>query len=236
MTETAAPEAFLPLPPPVVEGERATATGTEREDAAASAEAPAEEAAVLPREAISLEIAKPAERPRSDARVVEPVREALREMPATPGRHAVTLTLTPDSLGELRVRITTTPDDGVRATILATTPEAKASLEIAVDGLRQTLAERGLRLEGLTVALMQDVPATTAAANPPGGGDGRQAAMEGGQSFLGSQGRQEQAFRQTYAAYQEQSEGRRNAPFEPPSGAGLTMVRQATPGRVNLLA
>jgi flagellar basal-body rod modification protein FlgD len=108
---------------------------------------------------------------RTGAAVVEPVRTLLREMPVTANgnRHEVTLTLTPGNLGELRVRIVAAPDGGVRATILATTPEAKAALEAARPQLGHTLSERGLRLDGFTVALA--APAAAAPAGDRSGGD-----------------------------------------------------------------
>lgn len=100
------------------------------------------------------------------AAVVAPVETHLRALLATPGRHAtVTLAITPDTLGELRVRITTTEAGGVRAAIVATTPEAQLALNQAGEQLNQALGERGLRLDRLSVVL--DPAVATAAAVAP---------------------------------------------------------------------
>jgi hypothetical protein len=170
-------------------------------------------------------------------------------MPVTANgnRHEVTLTLTPGNLGELRVRIVAAPDGGVRATILATTPEAKAALEAAQPQLGHTLSERGLRLDSFTVALA--APAAAAPAgdrsggdNPPPNGDPRPSAApdsfanggDGGSSA--SQGRWQNgggnggAFAPRFYA----SPDRETAPAV---AGGIPAPRGATgTGRVNLLA
>ncbi len=105
---------------------------------------------------------------RSEA-VVAPVRAYLSDAAtvALPGRHRVTLILTPDTLGEVRVRIETAPGGVVRAALIATTPEAQSALQKAGDSLRRTLEERGLRVRELSVHL--DPTIAAAAFVEPGG-------------------------------------------------------------------
>ncbi len=236
-TSSAAPDA-VPAPPAAPEsaGEAlAEAAATGPGDAPATDATPPEQTApAAANGGVAVTRDKAAERADTAARVVEPVRTLLREMPATPGRQEVTLSLSPDGLGELRIRVSATPDGEVRAAIVATTAEAKASLETAMEGLRHTLAERGLRLEGFTVSLTQAAPGGAGEQGDPGG-DARQAAT-GEQTFSGNSGH---------------GPGSQGAPFRPSSApfagyAGNTesagtdragqRVSPVAPGRVNLLA
>lgn len=161
------------------------------------------------------------EGPRMTERVVEPLRTALGEMSAAPGRREVTLTLTPDSLGELRIRVTTTEGGAVRASVVATTPEARAALEAAVEGLRQNLMERGLHLDRFTVTLepRADVQAPTPlpAENPMFfAGDGSR-----------EQGASQQAARAAYPGYADEALSEDVASVSPASG-------RAAEGRLDL--
>ncbi len=174
---------------PVAEAQNAG--GAEKDVSLASSETPFSEAAFAA--ALAGTGADPAVRSRERAetaeRVTGPVQAFFREMPDAPGTHEIILTLTPDSLGELKIHVTTTADGEVRAAIIAATPEAKAALETSIEGLRHTLTERGLKLENFSVTLPAPESSSGAA---------------GSQMFLahgGSGQGQQEAFRPGFAAF-----------------------------------
>ena len=187
--------------------------------------------------------------------VVAPVRTFLHEAAQTPGQHRVTLTLTPGTLGELRVQIETTAGGSVRAAIVATTPEAKAALEMAADSLRQTLEERGLRLQSFAVRLATTAGEAGGANGTSGGGAGnpeqQQGAFDGGPMFwagdsgsaAGQQGRataqQQQRWHEAAATAVARAAFRSDggpAALEPSAAAPMRRYVDIGAGGLNVLA
>ena len=71
------------------------------------------------------------------------------------GSHEVRMTLRPESLGHLRILLAS-EERGLRATIVADNPQAKAAIESSLPQLREILAHHGLRMEQLSVSVGQE--------------------------------------------------------------------------------
>jgi hypothetical protein len=83
---------------------------------------------------------------------------------------AVTLQLTPENLGSLRIHISTGADNQISARLVVSHPEALSKLDATLQELRQNLEAKGVHVDQLRVTLAGEASTTIASQHLGGGG------------------------------------------------------------------